>query len=63
MGEVVDINANQPHEVFEAICLHCVNRWYACVPLSADPMKDWECHHCGKIGGIIRTGQPLPDED
>lgn len=61
MTEIIDITANQQHEVFEAMCIKCYKRWFACVPYYAEPMKDWECHHCKQVGGIIRTGQPLDD--
>ena len=46
-------------EYCEVICLHCLQRWVSVHPFDSVWMKDWECPECGKIGGIIRTGQPL----
>lgn len=52
---------NSPHEVAEVICLHCMNRWIS-VHEQGEWLANWECPKCGKTGGIIYTGQPLPEE-
>ena len=62
MADIIELDEHRPHECFEAICLHCKFRWLAVCPVDVVPMKDWECDECGKMGGIIRTGQPLDFE-
>jgi hypothetical protein len=65
MSKIVNLQKykedNSPHEVAEVICLHCMNRW-----LSVHKQGEWfanrECPECGKVGGVIYTGQPLPEE-
>ena len=51
----VDINALQPHEVCELMCVHCYDRWIAVFPQKS-LLKDMVCK-CGKKGTIIKTGQ------
>ena len=53
---VIDINANEPHEVAEVICVRCLYRYIAVMP-EFSPLKDLECPKCRKRGGIIKTGQ------
>ena len=64
--KVIDLADYQPSYYFEAICLHCFHRAIVVVPVDTQ-LKILECGQksCGKIGGIISTGQMLdpPDED
>lgn len=53
-----DEEENSQHEVAEVICLHCMNRWIS-VHKQWEWLANWECPKCGKVGGIIYTGQPL----
>ena len=53
---VVDIDANEPHEVAEVICVRCYYRFVAVMREYA-PLKDLECPNCKKTGAIIKTGQ------
>ncbi len=53
---------NSPHEVAEVICLHCMHRWLS-VHQQGEWLAKWDCPKCGKVGGIIYTGQPLPEEN
>lgn len=48
-------------EVAEMICIHCAHRWISVHPTDADPLAQWKCQNCGKTGGIVFTGAPLPD--
>lgn len=50
-----NIDEYKPHEVAEVICLYC---WIS-VHEQGEWLAKWECPKCGKIGGIIYTGQPL----
>lgn len=58
MGTVTDINANQPHRVFEALCVACIHRWIAVAPVEV-PLKAYECPGCGNTGATINTGQEI----
>lgn len=58
---IIDIEANLPHRVLEVICVHCMHRWIAVAPVEA-LLKDYECHNCRKIAGVISTGQEMPNE-
>jgi len=53
---------NAPHEVAELICLHCMKRWISAHP-KGSWVGRWACPKCGKVGGIIYTGQPLDNEE
>ena len=57
MGEIVDFNALQPHNVAEVICVKCGKRWLAVWP-SETWLKDLECENCG-AGFVVKTGQDL----
>ena len=58
MGKITNIDEYKPHEIAEVICLYCMNRWIS-VHEQGEWLAKWECPKCGKIGGIIYTGQPL----
>lgn len=53
---VIDINADEPHEVAEVMCVRCLYRYVAVMP-EFSPLKDLECPHCKKRGALIKTGQ------
>lgn len=61
MGEIVDIEKNEPHEVAELMCLKCLSRWIGVYPQSV-LLKNMECK-CGEVGYIIKTGQTLVDKE
>lgn len=58
MGDIVDICANQPHEVSEVMCWHCGARWISVCPIGT-LLKALECPQCHKKGGAFKTGQDL----
>lgn len=66
MSKVVNLQEykeeNSPHEVAEVICLYCMSRWIS-AHQQGEWLAKWECPKCGKVGGIIYTGQPLPDKE
>lgn len=59
MGEVIDINDKEPHEVSELICLKCLNRWIGVYPQKM-LLKQLECR-CGEVGYVIKTGQTIEE--
>ena len=59
--KVIDIIEYKPHAVSELICLACQERWIGVYPANA-LLKDMVCK-CGVKGLIIKTGQPLEDEE
>lgn len=56
-SNVIELEANLPHEVCEVMCWCCGRRWIAVFP-EATPLKDLECP-CGKAGYVFKTGQTL----
>lgn len=60
-GNVVDFEANLPHEVKELICIDCKRRFIDVSPCGL-VLKDMECPECGKSGYLICTGQDLGRE-
>lgn len=61
MGELINIDANQPHRVSEVICIDCCKRWIAVRP-SDVKLKDIQCPECTNQGYVIETGQILDEE-
>ena len=59
--QVIDIVANEPHQVCEVICLRCLKRWIAVYP-EKTLLKELECS-CGEVGYVIKTGQEMEDYD
>lgn len=57
MGEVINIEDKEPHEVSELICLKCLNRWIGVYP-EKTLLKQLECR-CGEVGYVIKTGQTI----
>jgi hypothetical protein len=55
MGDVVDIDANQPHVTLEVICVKCLHRYQAVAPADL-LLRDYDCETCGP-GYVIATGQ------
>lgn len=60
-GNVVDFEANLPHEVKELICIDCKHRFIDVSPCGL-VLKDMVCPECGKTGYLICTGQDLGGE-
>lgn len=60
MGEIIDISANEPHEIAELMCLNCHRRWIGVYPQKT-LLKDIQCK-CGAIGCVFKTGQTLEEE-
>lgn len=58
MNNIIDISANQPHEVSEIMCWCCGKRWISVCPVGT-LLKDLECPQCRNIGGAFKTGQEL----
>ena len=50
------IYKNKPSEVFEAICINCMRRFIAVVPVGTK-LIDMQCKACGVDETIIRTGE------
>ena len=61
MGEIVGIDALQPHVVRECLCARCGKRWIDVSPEGLW-LKDMECPGCGEVGFVIGTGQELPED-
>lgn len=57
MSKIVNIEANEPHEVAELFCLNCHRRWIGVYPVKLQ-LKDIQCK-CGATGLVIKTGQTL----
>lgn len=60
-SNIIDIEAHQPHEVAELICLACHKRWIGVYP-AATLLKDIQCPNCKAPGTVIKTGQTLEQE-
>jgi len=58
MDNIIDITANQPHEVSEVMCWKCGKRWISVRPVGT-LLKDLECPQCHAQGGAFKTGQDL----
>jgi len=61
MADIIDISANEPHEIAELICILCHKRWIGVYPQKT-LLKDIECK-CGAVGCVIKTGQTLEEAD
>ena len=61
-GKIIGIEENQPHLVAQCMCVNCLRRWIDVRPEDVW-LKDLECPGCGKVGFVIQTGQPLPEDD
>lgn len=61
MSKVEPIEKNLPHTVSEVICVFCGHRWISVRPTSV-LLKHIECP-CGRVGGVIETGQPLEHDE
>lgn len=53
---------SKKQDLGELICVHCAYRWYMEFGTFAQLEKE-ECPNCGKIGGVITTGQVIPAEE
>jgi DNA polymerase III alpha subunit (gram-positive type) len=62
MNNIVDINANCPHQVQELICAECKFRWISVRPFGLH-LRNMECPKCLKFGYIIATGEILYDQE
>jgi hypothetical protein len=58
-NNVIDIEANLPHEVCEVMCWKCGHRWIAVYP-EQTLLKHLECP-CGEVGYVFKTGQTLEE--
>ncbi|WP_158285472.1 hypothetical protein [Azospirillum sp. TSA6c] len=56
MGDVIDMEAHQPHETAELMCVDCRRRWQGVWP-AATLLKELECPYCETVGNVIKTGQ------
>jgi hypothetical protein len=68
MSEIVPFNGgrigdgeDEPHEVYEAICIKCHYRYVAVSPVDMEWLKNCPCPECKEVGGLIRTGQPITE--
>jgi hypothetical protein len=60
---VIDFEANLPHEVCECMCWNCGSR-FICVFPEETSLKQLECGNCHATGFMFKTGQTvIPDED
>ena len=57
-----DFNSSKPHEVAELLCVRCLKRWIGVYPVDV-LLKEIECPGCGEDGAVIKTGQPINNED
>lgn len=51
MGEVVDINAKQPHLSGKVLCLNCKHVWTGVSPVGM--IHQLECPACGMMKGVF----------
>jgi hypothetical protein len=58
MGEIIDITANQPHNVAETMCWQCGSRFISVWPAKT-LLKELECGKCHEFGYLFKTGQDL----
>ena len=61
-NKVIPIEANMPHKVSELICVRCCTRWVDVRPEGVQLIA-LECPGCGKVGGVIETGEEIVDTD
>ena len=54
---IINIEANKPHNLAETICVKCLHRAYSVYPEGVK-LKDLECENCGQ-GYIILTGEEI----
>jgi len=60
---VIDIEANLPHEACELMCWHCGKRYIGLFP-EQTLLKQLECPQCHRTGHMFKTGQTVIfDED
>lgn len=60
MADIIDIEANLPHEVSEVMCWKCGKRWIAVFP-EKTWLQDLECPNCGQ-GHVFKTGQTITED-
>lgn len=60
--KIIPIEANLPHNVFEAMCWKCGKRWIAVAPVGT-LLKALECPNCNEQGYAFATGQELAEDD
>lgn len=58
MGQIIDIEDQQPHKVSEVICVHCGKRWI-CVRPKSVALAVIKCPECTNQGYVIETGETL----
>ena len=57
MGDITELDEHRPHEFWEAMCVKCLERWIAVVPVGM-LLKKVECKNCGP-GYVVNTGQDV----
>lgn len=62
VDNVIPIEVNSPHDVFEAMCWRCGKRWIAVMPTGTN-LKDLECPECHKQGYAFLTGQEITEDE
>jgi hypothetical protein len=55
-NNITDIEDFLPYTVSEVICVFCCTR-FICGRPEELLLKNLKCHGCGKMGGIIETGE------
>ena len=59
MGDVTELDNHRPHEFWEAMCVKCLDRWIAVVPVGV-LLKKVECKKCGGATSSI-PGKMCPN--
>jgi len=58
--KIKNIDEHRAHETAEMMCVKCYYRYQGVWP-EQTLLKNLECPHCKKTGGIIKTGQTIFD--
>ena len=59
---IIDFEANLPHEVCELMCWHCGKRYIGAFP-EQTLLKQLECPQCHRTGYMFKTGQTVIPDD
>lgn len=62
MRDIIHIEDHVPHDVFEAMCWWCGERWIVVMP-TGTRLKLLECPKCYKLGYAFKTGQELTEDE
>lgn len=61
MGEIINLQDQQPHKTSEVICVKCGYRWLAVRPVETK-LKDLQCPLCKEKTYTIETGEIITND-